>query len=126
MPGLIRGMARTAAVVGTATATRNAVNRRQADKNMAAYQQAAGATQPPPPQVVYVSAPPPPQATYAPPLPPQDLVAPPPQYAPPLASAPALQEDIITQLERLGSLKAQGLLTEQEFAAQKARVLGLV
>ncbi len=126
MPGLIRGMARTAAVVGTATATRNAVNRRQADKNMAAYQQAAGATQPPPPQVVYVSAPPPPQATYAPPLPPQDLVAPPPQYAPPLASAPALQEDIITQLERLGSLKAQGLLTEQEFAAQKARLLGLV
>ena len=126
MPGLIRGMARTAAVVGTATATRNAVNRRQADKNMAAYQQAAGATQPPPPQVVYVSAPPPPQATYAPPLPPQDLVAPPPQYAPPLASAPALQEDIITQLERLGSRKAQGLLTEQEFAAQKARLLGLV
>ena len=33
MPGLMRGMARTAAVVGTATATRNAVNRRQADKN---------------------------------------------------------------------------------------------
>ena len=40
MPGLMRGMARTAAVVGTATATRNAVNRRQADKNAAAYAQA--------------------------------------------------------------------------------------
>jgi hypothetical protein len=37
MPGLMRGMARTAAVVGTATATRNAVNRRQADKNAQAY-----------------------------------------------------------------------------------------
>ena len=41
MPGLVRGMARTAAVVGTATATRNAVNRRQADKNAAAYAHAA-------------------------------------------------------------------------------------
>ena len=40
MPGLMRGMARTAAVVGTATATRNAVNRRQADKNAQAYAQA--------------------------------------------------------------------------------------
>ena len=37
MPGLVRGMARTAAVVGTATATRNAVDRRQADKNAQAY-----------------------------------------------------------------------------------------
>jgi hypothetical protein len=37
MPGLVRGMAKTAAVVGTATATRNAVNRRQADKNAQAY-----------------------------------------------------------------------------------------
>ena len=40
MAGLVRGMARTAAVVGTATATRGAVNRRQADKNAQAYAQA--------------------------------------------------------------------------------------
>ena len=99
MPGLVRGMARTAAVVGTATATRNAVNRRQADKNMAAYSQAAAATapQPAPEQVVYVEAP----------------------------AAPAPEEDVITQLERLGALKAQGLLTEEEFAAQKAKLLGI-
>ena len=100
MPGLMRGMARTAAVVGTATATRNAVNRRQADKNMAAYSQAAAANAPEPApeqQVVYVEAP----------------------------AAPAPNEDVITQLERLGALKAQGLLTEQEFAAQKAQLLGL-
>jgi hypothetical protein len=92
-------MARTAAVVGTATATRNAVNRRQADKNMAAYSQAAAANAPAPAaeQVVYVE-------------------------APPVAAA---QEDVITQLERLGALKAQGLLTEEEFAAQKAKLLGL-
>ena len=97
MPGLVRGMARTAAVVGTATATRNAVNRRQADKNMAAYSQAAAAAAPPPQEVVYVEAP----------------------------AAPAPQEDVITQIERLGALKSQGLLTEEEFAAQKAKLLGL-
>jgi len=91
-------MARTAAVVGTATATRNAVNRRQADKNVAAYSEAVAQQTPPPQQ------------------------APPPEYyAPP----PAPEEDVITQLERLGALYAQGILTEEEFAAQKAKLLGL-
>jgi len=32
---------------------------------------------------------------------------------------------VITQLERLGALKAQGLLTEEEFAAQKAKLLSM-
>lgn len=108
MPGLMRGMVRTAAVVGTATATRNAVNRRQADKNMAAYQHAVDSTQPAQQQVVYAT---------------------PPQYAieqpQVMPQSPAQQEDVITQLERLGALKAQGLLTEDEFAAQKAKLLGL-
>ncbi len=106
MPGLMRGMVRTAAVVGTATATRNAVNRRQADKNAQAYTQAmnnAAAE----------------QAQYAAPPPPQE------QYAPPTPAMPAPQDDMITQLERLGALKAQGLLTEEEFAAQKAKLLGM-
>ena len=105
MPGLVRGMARTAAVVGTATATRNAVNRRQADKNAAAYAQAANtanAQMTPPPQ------------EYAPP--PQEVYA---------AAPAAPVEDPITQLERLGALKEQGLLTEEEFNAQKAKILGL-
>ena len=101
MPGLVRGMARTAAVVGTATATRNAVNRRQANKNAQAYAQAEAAAAP--------AAPPPQQAAPPPPPP----------------AAPATQEDPITQLERLGALKAQGLLTEEEFNAQKAKLLGL-
>ncbi len=105
MPGLVRGMVRTAAVVGTATATRNAVNRRQADKNMAAYSQAAANNAPPQQQVVYAA--PPPQPEYIP------------------AQAPAAPEDPITQLERLGALKAQGLLTDEEFNAQKAKILGL-
>jgi len=37
---------------------------------------------------------------------------------------PPSQEDMITQLERLGALKAQGLLTEEEFAAAKGKLLG--
>ena len=106
MPGLVRGMARTAAVVGTATATRNAVNRRQADKNAQAYTQAMN-------------------TANAQAAPPQQQSAPPPQeYAPP-PPAPVAQEDPITQLERLGALKAQGLITEEEFAAQKAKILGM-
>ena len=99
MPGLMRGMARTAAVVGTATATRNAVNRRQADKNAQAYTQAmntAAAQQAPPPQ----------QEQYYPPEP-----------------APVEQDDVLTQLERLGALKAQGLLTDEEFAEAKQKLL---
>jgi hypothetical protein len=87
-------MARTAAVVGTATATRNAVNRRQADKNAQAYAHAANTA----------------AVEYAPP--------------PPQAAPPAQEEDVITQLERLGALKAQGLLTDEEYAAQKAKLLG--
>ena len=101
MPGLVRGMARTAAVVGTATATRNAVNRRQADKNAQAYAQATSNA--------YATVPPPQQAA------PQEVVY--------VESAPA-QDDAITQLERLGALYAQGLLTDEEFAAQKAKILG--
>lgn len=106
MPGLVRGMARTAAVVGTATATRNAVNRRQAEKNVAAYSNAVNTTyaqQAPPPQQQYV---PPPEEYYE-------------------APVQAQQDDVITQLERLGALYAQGILTEEEFAAQKAKLLGM-
>ena len=97
MPGLMRAMAATAVVAGTATATRNAVNRRQADKNAQAYSQAMASAAPPPQEVAYVEAPP----------------------------APSPEEDVITQLERLGALKAQGIITEEEFAAQKAKLLGM-
>ena len=90
MPGLLRGMARTAAVAGTATAVSNRVSRRQANRWAAQEQQ----TYEPPPQ------------QYAPP--------------PPAPSAP----DPIAQLKELAALKDQGVLTEAEFAAQKARILG--
>jgi hypothetical protein len=51
---------------------------------------------------------------------------PPPQQAAPQPAAPAAaapQEDRIAKLQQLGELKAQGVLTEQEFAAEKARIL---
>ena len=104
MPGLLRAAAATAVVAGTAQATRNAVNRRQAEKNAVAYQNATNAAQ--------AQAAPPPQA-YAPP--PQQVAPPPPAQA----------QDPIEQLERLGALKAQGLLTDEEFNAQKAKLLGM-
>ena len=96
MPGLVRGMARTAVVAGTATATRNAVNRRQAEKNVAAYSDAVDHTQAQ-------------KAAQAPPPPPP----------------PAPEEDPITQLERLAALRDQGILTEEEFTAKKAQLLGI-
>ena len=50
----------------------------------------------------------------------QEQYAPPPQPAP----APAQEVDVVSQLERLADLKDQGILTEEEFAAQKAKLLG--
>jgi hypothetical protein len=99
MPGLIRGVARTAVIAGTATATANAVNRRQAEKNVKAYDQAQ-------------------QTVYA------ETAVPAPVAAAPVAAAPAVDMDAkMAQLERLAQLKAQGILTDEEFAQQKAAVL---
>ena len=103
MPGLIRGMARTAAVVGTATATRNAVNRHSAQKDAAAYSEAMAAAPPPPQQVVYA--------------------APPPQEAAPAPAAPA-QSDLVAQINQLSQLHNAGVLSDAEFEAAKAKLLG--
>jgi Short C-terminal domain len=103
--GLIGGMARTAVVAGTATAVSNRVSRRQANRWAEKDQQAAEAQ-------AYEQ-----QQAYAPP--PQQY-APPPQPAAPAAS----QDDMITQLQKLGELRSAGVLTEEEFAAQKAKILG--
>jgi Short C-terminal domain len=102
--GLIGGMARTAVVAGTATAVSNRVSRRQgnrwAEKDQSA-QDAADAE-------AYRQ-----QQAYA------QQQAPPP---PPQPAAPA-QTDVVGQLQKLGELKAAGILTEEEFAAQKAKIL---
>ena len=108
--GLLRAAAATAVVAGTAQATRNAVNRHSAQKDAKAYTNAMNTAQ--------AQAAPPPQQ-YAPP--PQAYAPPPPQPSAP----PPSNEDVVSQLERLGALKAQGLLTEEEFAAQKAKLLGM-
>ena len=97
--GLIGGMARTAVVAGTATAVSNRVSRRQANR-WSAQQEPA-----PPPQQQYQEPPPP---AYAPPPPP-----------PPADDAP----DMLDQLQKLGELRDAGVLTEAEFAAQKAKIL---
>jgi hypothetical protein len=91
MPGLLRGVARTAVIAGTATSVSNRVSRRQANR-WAAQEQQQYAQEP-----VY-------------------------QQPPPAAAPPA--EDPIEQLKQLGSLHAQGILTDEEFAAQKAKILG--
>jgi Short C-terminal domain len=97
--GLIRGMARTAVVAGTATAVSNRVSRRQAERwQRQDYEQ---------------------QAQYA--APPPAPAPPPPAPAPPAAGG----SDMTAELERLATLRNQGVLTDDEFAAAKARLLGL-
>jgi|tagenome__1003787_1003787.scaffolds.fasta_scaffold20602797_2 hypothetical protein len=96
MPGLLRGMARTAAVAGTATAVSNRVSRRQGER---------WARQG---QYPYDEPAPQPQPTY---------------QAPPAAPA-APAADPIEQLKELADLKNQGILTDAEFTAQKAKILG--
>jgi predicted cobalt transporter CbtA len=99
MPRLLRGVARTAVIAGTATAVSNRVSRRQANRwtqqsEAEAYEQ-------------------------------QQQYAPPPQYAQPApAPAPAAAApDPIEQLQRLAELKNQGILTDAEFASAKAKLL---
>jgi hypothetical protein len=108
MPGLLRGVARTAVVAGTATAVSNRVSRRQAGRWAAKEEQ-----QEPEPQQQYAA--PPPQ--YA--APPQYA---PPQYAPPPPASDPMQ-DKLDQLKQLGDLKDQGVLSDEEFQQQKARIL---
>jgi hypothetical protein len=92
MPGLIRGVARTAVVAGTATAVSGRVSRRQSQR--------WAAQEAPPPQPAAPA--PPPAAPLAPPA----------------------AESTIDQLKELGELKSQGVITDGEFAAQKAKLLG--
>jgi hypothetical protein len=93
-------MARTAVVAGTATAVSNRVSRRQynrwADQEAEQYQQQ-------PQQEVY------------------QQPAPPPEPAPDAAPS---NEDRIEQLKQLGELRQQGILTDEEFAVEKAKILG--
>ena len=107
--GLIRGVARTAVVAGTATAVSNRVSRRQANKWSAQEEEQSAQDE---------------QAAKAEAYDQQQAAAQQQAYAapPPQPAAPA-QDDMLTQLQKLGDLKASGVLTEDEFAAQKAKIL---
>jgi hypothetical protein len=90
MPGLLRGIARTAVVAGTASAVGGRVRHRQDQKWASQDAQAA---------------------------------EPEPQYAEPEQGSAPPAKDRLQQLKELGDLKAQGVLTEQEFATEKAKIL---
>lgn len=106
-PGLVGTMARTAVIAGTANATVGAMNRRQAGKQQAAYEQQAQQAQLAELQAQQAA------AAAAPPPPP-----------PPAAAAPAAGgTDLMAELQQLGDMKAAGLLTDDEFAAAKAKLL---
>jgi hypothetical protein len=93
MPGLVRGVARTAVIAGTATAVSNRVSRRQAGR-WAEQEQ---------------------QQTYQEPVPVQQAPAQPP--------AGAMTDDKLAKLKELGQLRDQGILTEAEFQVQKEKIL---
>ena len=92
---IARTMARTAVVAGTATVVAGSVNRHQQNK----YAQQDAGQAPPDAAPVEYAAPPPP------------------------VSAGPTPEDI-EALKQLAALKEQGVLTEEEFAAEKAKILG--
>lgn len=109
-PGLLGTVARTAVVAGTATAVVGGVSRRQQGKaQQAADAQAYEAEQ----QDAAMQASAQQAATQ------QAAAAPPP---PPPASG---GDDMLSQLERLGQLKQQGILTQEEFDMEKAKILGM-
>jgi hypothetical protein len=99
MPGLLRGVARTAVIAGTATAVSGRVGRRQAEKYADRDAQ------------IYADQ----QQAYD-----QKMGA----QAPPAAAAAPAQDDVVSQLKEFSQLHEQGILTDDEFAAQKAKLLG--
>ena len=98
-PGLVRGVARTAAVAGTATAVRGRVARRQQAKYAEQDAQVAAQRQ------AYAD------QAYA-------------EQAPPPAAA-AAEPDYTAELERLAKLRDDGVITAEDFDAKKKQLLGI-
>jgi hypothetical protein len=109
MPGLLRGVARTAVIAGTASAVNGRVQRRQADKF--AERDAHAAAQR---QAAYEA-----ETGYGQPA----YQQPPPAPAAPAEPAPMSVDERYAALERLGQLHSQGVLSQEEFDAEKARIL---
>jgi Short C-terminal domain len=118
-PGLVGTMARTAVIAGTANATVGAMNRRQAGKAQAAASEQAAQ------QAAFES-----QAQLAEMQAQMDAMkaqqAPPPPPPAPAAAAPAAPAgggDLMAELQKLADMKAAGILSDEEFAAAKAKLL---
>ena len=95
-PGLVGMAARTAVIAGTATAVSGAVAGHQQKKAYEQYEaQQYEAAQ---------------QAAAAAPAAPEPAPA-------------GVEPDMATKLQQLAQLKAQGILTDEEFAAAKAKLL---
>lgn len=109
-PGLMGTMARTAVIAGTATAVSGGMRRSAAEKSAqqqqlaASEQQQAAAQQQAAIDLAVAQS----RAEQA--------AAPPPPIAP--------ADDRMTKIRELGQMKADGLLTEEEFAAEKSKILG--
>ncbi|MFE6254183.1 SHOCT domain-containing protein [Agromyces sp. NPDC057865] len=109
-PGLVGMAARTAVVAGTATAVSGSVQRHQQEKAQNQYeQQQYEAMQ----QQEAMNA----AAQQA--VAQQQAAAA--QAAP---AAPAGGTDVVAELQKLATLKEQGILSDDEFAAAKAKLLG--
>lgn len=108
-PGLIGTMARTAVITGTANATSRAMNRRAASREQQQYEAQQYQAQQAQEQAWAQQ-----QA---------QLQA---QQRAQVAAAPAApaEDDLIAKLKQLGDLKAAGILSDAEFAAAKAKLLG--
>jgi len=106
-PGLVGMAARTAVVAGTATAVSGSVQRHQAEKQQSQYEQQQYEAQQQQAQMNAAA---------------QQAVAQ--QQAAAAPAAPSGGTDIVAELQKLGALKEQGILTDEEFAAAKAKLLG--
>ena len=96
-PGLLGMAARTAVVAGTATAVSGNVQRRQNEKQQQAYESQAYEDQQAQAQMAAQQA----------------------------AAAPPTGGDTMSQLEQLATMKQQGLLSDEEFSAAKAKLLAI-
>ncbi len=98
--GVVRTVGRTAVVAGTATAVHGSVKRRQANKDADAQQDAAASQ----------------QAAYD-----QGQADAQVNQAPPAAAA----DDPTAELQKLANMQSQGLITDDEYTAAKAKLLGI-
>ena len=92
--GLLRGIARTAAVAGTATAVSNRVSRRQAGRWARKDEEQQQAEEPAPAA-----------------------------SAEPAAPQPSHTDSMLAQLKQLGELHNSGVLSDEEFTTQKNKIL---